>query len=160
MLSKPKTFSGQSKSLKVWSGELVKNPTVGKKSQDEYYFKRIFRSGWQSLYLLLWPLLHKTCLNVGRNHSWLKFPQSPQAVQQSLLQPRTYGAFYTHTLYLLYGAMTSTLIASWQWATKVTYKLREGDTVVFDNLRVMHGRFGFISTIVLINHNHNSQKSQ
>jgi len=26
----------------------------------------------------------------------------------------------------------------------VTYKLREGDTVVFDNLRVMHGREGFV----------------
>ena len=96
MLSKPKTCSGQSKSLKVWFiDESVKNPTVGKKSQDQL---RIFRSGWQSLYLLLWPLLHKTCLNVGRNHSWLKFPQSPQAVQQSLLQPRTYGAFDTHSL--------------------------------------------------------------
>jgi len=26
----------------------------------------------------------------------------------------------------------------------VTYKLREGDTAVFDNLRVMHGREGFV----------------
>ena len=157
MLSKPKTCWGQLKSLKVWFiGELVKNPTVGKNPKIRQ----------RSLGLVDNPYICSCGLSSIKLVSMLAGiildSNSPRALKlfNSLCYSPEHMVPLTHIHYPLYGAITSTLIASWQWATKVTYKLREGDTVVFDNLRVMHGRFGFISTTIFINHNHNSQESQ
>ena len=146
MLSKPKTCWGQLKSLKVWFiGELVKNPTVGKNPKiskgslglvDNPY---ICSCGLSSIKLV--SMLAGIILDSN----------SPRALKlfNSLCYSPEHMVPLTHIhypLYPLYGAFD----------IKVTYKLREGDTVVFDNLRVMHGRFGFISTTIFINHNHNS----
>ena len=66
--------------------------------------------------------------------------QSPQTVQQPLLQSWTYGTLDFLTSTFLSKLEIAIFLAASELFYKVTYKLREGDTAVFDNLRIMHGR--------------------
>ena len=64
--------------------------------------------------------------------------QGPQALQHGeQLQPRLYELYLLRYIYIIY------LQISYSSACLLSHRLQDGECVVFDNMRVLHGRSPF-----------------